>query len=88
MAAMKPFDEAPLNPYEQQRAERIARNQKVLGKQRVIHCCTSQMLHIPFAFEVRPGLHRYSSIPQLIPIFWLLSPQHRRESSLRKSLND
>lgn len=66
MAAMKPIDEAPLNPYEQKRAERIARNQKVLGKQRVIHCCTSRMFHTSFACEVRLDLHRTSSIPHLI----------------------
>ena len=31
-ATMMPLAEQPLNPYEQQRAERIARNNRVLGK--------------------------------------------------------
>jgi hypothetical protein len=62
VAAMKPYNEVPLNLYEKKRAERIARNQKLLGEQHRITTGHLRCSNFLFTSEIRLDLHGTCSI--------------------------
>ena len=78
LASMVPLAEQSLNPYEEQRAQRIARNNRVLGK---CLLASSEVLCSPVALTVYAAETQlsctYSVILHLIVLGFCLGLKHR-----------